>query len=92
MDVYGFSELLIKRKLLRELFPDIEITFDSNSPKSNNIVICGKVKIEPNIDNRKVFILTNTDDNKDFYSNLLQKNRKAFYWFKYDNFHWMITI
>ncbi len=70
----------------------IKITFDSNSPKSNNIVICGKVKIEPNIDNRKVFILTDRNDNIDFYSNLLQKNRKAFYWFKYDNFCWINTI
>ena len=92
IDVYGFSELLVKRKLLRELFPDIEITFDSNSPKSKNIIICGKVKVEPNIDNKKVFILTNTDDNKDFYFNILQKNKKAFYWFKYDDFCWINTI
>jgi hypothetical protein len=92
MDVYGFSELVVKRKLLRELFPDIEITFDSNSPKSNNIIICGKVKIEPNIDNKKVFILTDTDDNKEFYSSFLQKNKKVFYWFKYDNFFWINTI
>jgi hypothetical protein len=92
IDVYGFSELLVKRKLLRELFPDIEITFDSNNPKSNNIVICGKVKVEPNIDNKKVFVLTHTDDNKEFYSNFLQKNKKVFYWFKYDDFFWINTI
>ena len=84
--------MLVKRKLLRELFPDIEITFDSNNPNSDNIVICGKVKIEPNIGNKKVFILTNTNESKDFYSNFLQKNRKAFYWFKYDDFCWIITI
>ncbi len=92
IDVYGFSELLVKRKLLRELFPDIEITFDSSEPKSDNIVICGKVKVEPNINNKKVFILTNTDNDKDFYFNFLQKNRKAFYWFKYDDFCWIITL
>jgi hypothetical protein len=92
MDIYGFSDLIVKRKLLRELFSDIEITFDSNNPKSDNIVICGKVKVEPNIDNKRVFILTETDDNKDFYFNFLQKNKKAFYWFKYDDFCWINTI
>jgi len=92
IDVYGFSKLLIKRKLLRELFPDMEINFDLTESKSNNIVICGKSKIEPNINNKKVFVLTNTDDDKEFYSNFLQKNRKAFYWFKYDDFFWIITI
>jgi hypothetical protein len=92
IDVYGFSELLIKRKILKELFQDIEINFDSKEPKSSIIVICGKVKVEPNINNKKVFVLTETDDNKDFYFNFLQKNNKAFYWFKYDNFHWMMTI
>jgi len=92
IDVYGFSELLIKRKILRELFQDIEINFDSNNPKSDNIVICGRTKIEPNINNKKVFVLTETDDSKNFYFNFLQKNNKAFYWFKYDDFHWINTL
>jgi hypothetical protein len=92
MDVYGFSELIVKRKLLRDLFPDIEISFDSINPKSNNIIICGKSKSEPNINNKKVYILTSNEEDKEFYFDFLRKNNKAFYWFKYDDFHWMNTI
>jgi len=92
IDIYGFSNLLVKRRLLIELFPDIEITFDSVNSKSDNIVICGKSKIEPDINNKKVFILTETDENKDFYFNLLRRNNRAFYWFKYDDYCWINTI
>ena len=92
IDIYGFSELLIKRKLLKELFQDIEINFDSKEPKSNNIVICNKSKLQPNINNKRVYILTSGEEDKNFHFDFLQKNNKAFFWFKYDNFHWINTI
>jgi glycosyltransferase involved in cell wall biosynthesis len=92
MDVYGFSDLLIKRKLLRQLFRGIEINFNLDKPKSDTVVICGEYKQDIDLTNKKVFVLTKNNEDISFYFQYLQKNKKRFHWFKYDKFCWMKTI
>ena len=93
--VLGFSEQKFKRKQFTQLFPDIDIKFDPNELEISGI----NTFVINTLDNKifdipdgRLFILTNNEETRNFYFELLRKKGKQFSWFLYDDFCWMTTI
>ena len=93
--VLGFSEHNFKRKQFTQLFPDIDIKFDPSEleiSSINTFVINALDSKIFDIPNGKLFILTNNEENRNFYFDSLRKKGKQTSWFLHDNFCWMQTI
>jgi len=93
--VIGFSEHKFKRKQLKDLFSDLDITFDPNDLESTNInmyIINAMNKKIINIPEGKLIILTNDEETEKFYFESLGKKCKPFSWAKQGNFCWINTL
>ena len=90
----GFSNHIFKRKQITQLFPDIDITFDSiNKNFYTDIFVVNALDGKRfDLPNGKFFILTNEEESRNFYFELLRKKGKPVSWFLYDNFCWITTL
>lgn len=99
--VLGFSKHNFKRKQITQLFSDIDIIFEPNEVESSNInnfvinTIGDKIF---DIPKGKLFILTNTEETRNFYFDSLRKKGIKFSWFLHElilgqpHFCWIQTL
>jgi hypothetical protein len=87
----GFPDSSPKRKLLKDLFIDINIKFEYDS--NSEIIVINSLdgKLYKTL-GEKNLILTNSEDTKDFYFNLLKEENRKFAWFFCNGFCWITTL
>ena len=93
--VFGFSNKIVDRKRLLQLFYDKDIIFDPDESKLSKIeifIINGMDKKIYDIPNKKINILTSDEDTRIKYFDLLTKKGRVFSWFLYNHFCWIKTI
>jgi hypothetical protein len=88
--LFGFSDKIVKRKLIKELYRDYEIVFEPKSTSECDVVVIdGRnilVELPPNM---KVHIYTNNTENFNWY---YSKMSSRFYHYSLNEHSWIISL